>query len=292
MKFLEILQDHHIPVAPEGHHHARPGWVQFDCPYCASKGSRKWHMGYNISFGYVNCWRCGRHKLLDTLADTLNLDKSSALKLVKGLEFDRTPIKRKTRGKLVIPPCVGELEPQHKRYLKRRGFDPQLLSELWGLGGIGLRGAAYNLAWRLFIPIHLYGEMVSWTTRSLSETTKKKYRTATEDEEAINHHELLYGADYCRGTALVFEGPPDVWRVGPGALCTFGTQWSMDQLFTLSTFPRRVICYDNEQAAQKRARQLAELLALYDGETFIMTVNREGRDFTQKQVDQIRSKWL
>lgn len=292
MKFRELLQDYHISTAPEGHHHARQGWVQFDCPFCAGMGAHKYHMGYNIAFGYVNCWRCGRHNITDTLVEVLGIEAKAIHKLLKDVDLDKSLVKVKHRGKLVVPLCVGRLERPHRRYLKRRGFDPKHLVKLWDIGGIGLRGMGHGLAWRLYIPITLYGEVVSFTTRSISDKVKKKYRAATEDEEALSSHELLYGADYCRGTALVFEGPPDVWRVGPGAVCTFGTQWNLMQVLKLAAFPRRVICYDNEVVAQKRARDLANLLAHQPGETFLMTLSRKGRDINDEELKKIRKRWL
>jgi hypothetical protein len=129
---------------------------------------------------------------------------------------------------------------------------------------------------------------VSWTTRSISDTVKKKYRNASADQEAVSLKEIVYGADYCRGTALVFEGPPDVWRVGPGAVCTFGTIWSLQQLFLLAKFPRRIVCYDNEVVAQQRGRELANLLSLYDGETLTATLSRKGRDLSNKEIKEVR----
>jgi hypothetical protein len=292
VKFTELLQEHHIPTAPEGHHHARPGWVQFDCPFCAGRGARKWHMGYNIAFGYVNCWRCGRHHLTETLESLLGMEGRDVRKVLTEVELDRSVPRQRKRGRLLIPPCVGALEAPHRRYLKTRRFDPARVARLWDIGGIGLRGTPYGLQHRIFIPIHQYGEVVSWTTRSISDKVKKKYRTAKPEEESVSHKSILYGADYCRGTALVFEGPPDVWKVGPGAVCTFGTQWSDAQLDLLSKFPRRVVCFDSEVVAQERAQAMINKLALLDGETYNMVIHRKGRDLNEDEVAEIRRKWL
>ena len=30
----DLLEDYHVNIAPEGHHHSRPGWAQIDCPLC------------------------------------------------------------------------------------------------------------------------------------------------------------------------------------------------------------------------------------------------------------------
>lgn len=246
-------------------------------------------MGFNIAYGYVNCWRCGRHRLDETLEEVLGLPRSEVRKVFREIDLDKSAVPVKKRGKLVVPPCVGPLERPHIRYLQhvRRLYVKEAV-QLWDLGGIGLRGTRYNLQWRIYIPIYLHGEQVSWTTRSISDTTKKKYRTAHPEEEAVSHKEVLYGADYARGTILIFEGPPDVWKVGPGAVCTFGTQWSWDQLLKIVSFPRRIICYDNEETAQHMAKEMKKLLDLYDGETENKVLDRRARDFSLKQVNELR----
>ena len=63
MEFSEILTEYNIPIAPEKHHHAREGWIQFDCPFCG-KDSQGWHMGYSLENNFANCWRCGNHGLV------------------------------------------------------------------------------------------------------------------------------------------------------------------------------------------------------------------------------------
>lgn len=291
MEFKEILQDHRIQFRTEGHHHTRPGWINFDCPYCG-KGSRKWHMGYNTQFGYVTCWRCGRHNVFDVLIELTGMERSEVGSALRGLELSNAPTKAQNRGTLAIPACVGSLTGPHRKYLEKRGFDSDRIAKLWGLGGIGANGGRFGLAWRLFIPIHYHGEIVSWTTRSLSDTSDKKYRTARENEESMSHKTLLYGEDYCKQTAIVFEGCPDVWAVGPGAVATLGTIWSVAQLKALLKFPRRVVCFDNEEVAQRRAVALCQKLAMADEyETVNLVVSRKGRDLSTKGIDELR-RWL
>src|SRR5262245_13590185 len=201
MKFKELLLEHGVDTAPDGHHQARPGWLNFDCPWCG-KGSNKWHMGYSVAYGYVNCWRCGPHYLAETLAELVDIDLKEAKQALQEVERPRDIAQEKPRGKLEVPECVVPLQGPHKRYLRKRGFDPAQLIKLWNIQGIGLAGASLGLQWRLFIPIYWHGHVVSWTTRSLSDTTKKKYRTAEAHQEAMSHHEILYGEDYVRHTAL------------------------------------------------------------------------------------------
>jgi DNA primase len=176
---------------------------------------------------------------------------------------------------------------QHKRYLEKRGFDPEELVSLWDIRGIGI--GPVGLSWRIWIPITYHGAVVSWTARSISEETKRKYRTAQADEERLNHHDLLYGEDYCRNTAVVFEGVFDVWKFGPGAVCTFGTNWSERQLEKLTKFSRVAVCFDNEATAQRRARKLCDHLSLFTNVGNIM-LKRRGQDILSSEIFLLRQE--
>jgi hypothetical protein len=289
MKFEDLLREHRIEYRTEGHHHCRPGWIQLDCPYCRSRG--KWHLGYNVTFGYANCWKCGRHRINDILRELTDLPWRKVKKLLEGVERQPLPLPIE-RNRLRLPSGIEPLAAPHRKYLERRGFDVAELQQLWDIQGIGLGGAGLGLQWRLFVPIHFYGTLVSWTTRSLSERHPKKYRTAKPDEEAMNHHHILYGEDYCRTSILIFEGPPDVWRVGPGAVCTFGTQFSSAQIARIVNYPVRVVCFDNEEIAQQRAQRLGKRLNEYDGKTFNVMLNRKGQDIDMQEVNELRKKFL
>jgi len=264
MNFTEILTEYNISISPEGHHHAREGWVQFDCPLCG-KGTHGYHMGYNISFGYVNCWRCGHHSLLKVVMEITGLSLDKCRKLLSQIPARRVRIQEKPRGKLVIPSGVNFLNHAHLKYLIKRNYKPLDLEKLWDIQGIGLSS---RLAWRIFIPIYYHGEMVSWTTRSIADCSKvTRYISASPEEESINHKHLLYGEDFVRDTIIICEGPFDVWRIGCGAVATLGTGYSKKQVIKMTIFKNRYVCFDNEKEAQQRAKKLCNTLSLYPGDT-------------------------
>jgi hypothetical protein len=153
----------------------------------------------------------------------------------------------------------------HKLYLLRRGFDPDVLQEQWELEGIGRHGG--DLSWRVYIPIIFRGERVSWTTRAIGEKVKHRYLSASAEQEAYNHKELIYGIDHCRHSIVAVEGPADAWNVGPGAGCLFGIDFTPAQVLLLSQFPIRIICFDSSPDAQRRAEELCEQLAPFHGST-------------------------
>lgn len=288
MNFQQILEKYNVEFKTIGqHHHAREGWIQFDCPFCGPN-SRKYHAGYSIDGNYCNCWKCSNHGLVNTLMALIDEPYSVCSNLLNTIDRPRSRHVQRDewRGRLQIPLGVDALQEPHKRYLACRGFDPEQIALFWGVQGIGL---AKDLSWRLWIPVHYQGDIVSWTTRTIGQKGKR-YISASPDQEKRSLKSLLYGADYARHTAIVCEGPTDVWRLGPGAIATLGLSYSMGQLIRISEYPIRVICFDNEKEAQKRARKLAADLSICPGETYVLRLESGGdvADADSGEVNEIR----
>lgn len=290
MNFEDILSQLDIPCRTEGqHHHCRSGWINFDCPYCG-KNSQKWHMGYHMERGYLNCWRCGRHPLIGTLMEITGLSYRKIKQLVTGLEhphFER----KKPIGKLILPKGIKLLHSAHKKYLYNRGFNWKTIENIWKIKGIGLSS---KLAWRIFIPIIYHSKAVSWTTRSISDSPKiTRYISAKTSEEAIPHRELLYGEDFAGLSIIVTEGIFDVWRIGQGAVCTFGSECSPKQLKRIAKYPIRAICFDNEPEAQKKAKQLSDNLSVLPGKTYnVVLDSKDPAEETKQNIKALRKKFL
>lgn len=287
MQFTEILDEFKVLYATEGNHHCRPGWVQMDCPFCGLEQG-KYHLGYNINGRYVNCWQCGYHSVVSALAELTGQPPRVCFDLVGGLDFGKLA-KFKPRGKLEVPAGVAPMTKPHRRYLKHRGFDAHKLERIWGVQGIGLSD---RLSWRLFIPIHFQGEVVSWTTRTIGERGTR-YISAKPEQERMAHKDLLYGEDYCRNVVIVHEGPFDVWRTGPGAVCTFGTDYTKAQVERLVKYPVRVVCFDSEPTAQRMARKLVAELAVFPGETFLVTLDsKDPGSASDAEILELRRRFL
>ncbi len=194
-------------------------------------------------------------------------------------------------GRLRIPSSAGPLSIVHQGYLQKRGFDPLEIEKLWGIKGIGLGG---QLSWRIWIPIKHHGQTVSWTTRSVGSNNSTRYITAKPEEESIRAKTLLYGGDYVRNAVVVCEGPLDAWRLGPGAVATMGLAVSLSQTYRLGRIPLRVICFDNEPEAQKRAERLAKTLEPLPGVTHVIRIE-SGKDVAEadaEEVEEIRNQYL
>lgn len=290
---LSVVKLLKIPhCLPGEHHHVREGWIGLNCPWCPRPSSRKgqWRLGIEIATGRTNCWSCGGRPLFEAIALLARISTGEVASLLQGVRFKYVQKPKKT-GSLKTPRGAGPLAQAHRDYLSNRGFDPLTIERLWGVQGIGI---AARLQWRLFIPVFLDGEVVSWTTRRISSTrAERRYISASPVEESIPLKETLYGIDLARSTIIIVEGPTDCWRIGPGAVGTFGTAITKAQVNLMSRFPRRVICLDSEDAAQRVAQSLLSTLSALPGET--VNIELEADDpgsASLEEVEEIRRIYL
>lgn len=267
MDFTDLLQEYGIPYYPE---QSRGNWLALDCPWCGRSG--KPGLGYNTVSRTCNCWKCGPHSALAVLHELTKAPYSVLRDKLGGLARGLRP-EEGHRGTLVLPKGLGELHPAHIRYLRGRGFDVDEVQARWGVQGLREAGHVRTpdgqrvaLPWRLFIPIHHEGKVVSWTTRSLQPGEKRKYISAPASCEAIPHKSILYGADWCLHAACAMEGPLDVWQFGPGGVALFGVNYSAAQVAALSRYSVRGVCLDDD--AQARARALVAELSIFPGRTY------------------------
>lgn len=290
MTIVEILSKNNVPYRqPEDHKNVRYGWIGVNCPFCG-RANDAFHMGFHLTKRISSCWQCGYHPAWKTLAKLLGIRYTEARDLLDvDPGWEQEDRRKHRRGELALPDGLGPLLPVHLRYLQSRGFDPEELERLWGIQGIGF---AARLAWRIWIPVHLHGTVVSWTTRSLaSEGTR--YVTAQSSQEALPMKSLLFGEDYARHAVIVCEGPFDVFRIGPGAVATMGIAYSSAQVEKISRYPVRVLCFDREAQAQKRAKKLCQALEPLPGSTYNVELDaKDPGSAGEKEVKELRKRFL
>ena len=253
----QFLDECHVSTMTGGNHkHVRHGWLGLQCPWCHTTS---WHLGIRLADGHTTCWRCGGHRLADVLITVSGQPWSAVLPVVKEVQ-KRTGIagtRVKSSGRLKLPKGITPLGRAHKLYLKDRGFNPDDIQDKWDVQGLGLESP---LSWRLFIPVKINGQTVSWTTRSIG-SADPKYISASPDAESVPIKSTLYGADLVPGHVIVVvEGPADAWAIGPGAVAVFGLNVSLTQLAEIQSYPVRVVCFDSDDDAQRRADQLCRRL--------------------------------
>lgn len=290
MNLLDLLEELGVPKKHVGeHHHATPGRVQVDCPMC-SPGSGRFRLGISTSYLYCSCWACGRLNLWEVLQELTGWDWGKVKDTAGKLEKHELP-KLVLHKKLVLPQGLGDLEEAHVRYLRERGFEPKELEKLWEVKGIGKHGRP---PWRIFIPIHYRGKLVSWTSRYLSPNISARYKTAAPEEEALRAKDLLYGEDYARNSLIVLEGPTKVWRVGPGSVCTLGVSFTREQVRKISKYPVRAVCFDGDEEGRKKAKELCEMLEPFPGRTYdvVLESHDDPADASEKEIKKLRERFL
>lgn len=288
MELEALLNEHRIPFKRGGEHrNVRHNWVGVDCPWCGTR--EKFHLGIHCRTLACVCWQCGSHSLYSFFLECCSQDRQQAWALTKAATSAKQAAavtrwaEDAAPGTLKLPDALRGLCAAHKRYLRDRGFSPKRLVNDWGIQGIGL-SARY--AWRLFIPIHYQGSIVSWTTRAIGDGNEPKYLNAPPSDEAMPAKRLLYGEDFATNAIVVVEGPADAWRIGHGAVAVLGVNVSLSQIKRISRYPVRAICFDNESRAQRRAQQLATSLSLLPGVT--MNVNLDSADPGSASVKEIK----
>ncbi len=289
MHIKELLDELDIPYREAGEsHHVTQNWLGVECPWCSPE-SGKFKLGVHLTGLHTSCWSCGGKRLIDFLHEATGRAWRECYELVGSLHGGVLRQAERVEGKLILPSGVGSLLAAHKHYLYCRGFSVKELSKLWGIMGIGL---ASSLAWRLFIPIHQHGKMVSWTTRSLTDHGAR-YVNARTDQEAVSAKTLLYGEDFARHAIILVEGPSDVWRIGPGAVATLGVVVSAKQIAKAARYPVRAVVFDNEPAAQERARELCNHLEAFPGTTHQVQLDaKDPGSASKREIQLLRKSFL
>ena len=285
---VSFFQNYGIEYRLEGHKHCRPGWVQTSCPFCV--GNPGYHLGYEFAHDWWNCWRCGYHRTWDVVLALLNGNRKEAKQAMlrfKGRETMRRRKQKVHAKELELPPGLQPLTKRARNYLIGRRFDPDLLEFVWKIQSTGTIG---RMKYSIFIPIYLNNRMVSWQCRDITGQSSMRYLAQSEDKELLNNKDTLYGIDQATGSSCVIvEGVTDVWRLGPGAVATFGIKYRPAQVtMLLRNFDQFHILFDPaDPQAQQQAGHLGMDLACLGGKVKVWRpeTDLDPGDFGQDDAD-------
>lgn len=287
--FAKFCVDYDIPVAPEEHEHSTVEWLNVSCPFCA--GNPGYHLGFSTASSYFHCWRCGGHSAFEVMVGLLGCPAGKATSILS--QYKARPVRRarstrRTQAARNIEWPLGakRLGPTHRAYLQHRDFEPQKLEEKWGLRGVGPVGP---YKFRIIAPIHFQGFFVSYQGRDITDRSRMKYKPCYKEIESRPHKDCLYGLDHATGGSVVIvEGIADVWRLGYGAVGTFGIGYTQKQILLLSEYAKQYIIFDNEPQAQIRAQELAASLSALGGESFRLNLDvGDPAEMTQGAADKL-----
>lgn len=284
--------DYGLSIAEEGHHHCHTGWAQLHCPFCTN-GRDGFHLGFSLERGNLNCWRCGIIQLWDYLREILRTDNNGILfKTIQdyqtiGSKKAQKDITRKK--KLITPTNMKPMDQAHRRYLRRRGFNPWALERDWGVQGTGPLGGLWK--WRVVYPIrNSDGDIIAYQGRSIIKDQKPKYKLTDKDQIQQNQLSILYGIERVPGkSVIVVEGVTGVWKIGPGSVATLGIDWHQEQARILRRFKNKFILFDPEDKAQTKAKELAKWLSFFPGKTEVVSgFKTDPGDFDPITVEKVR----
>ncbi|MFA5048699.1 MAG: hypothetical protein WC516_06765 [Patescibacteria group bacterium] len=301
---IGLLDEFGVEWIDEGAN-TQAGWINVNCPVCEDDD---FHMGWNLDGDYFHCWRCGGHRNEYVLQRLLHVSYSEVQKKLN--EFsDRSfllhDLNKKKVGnvkKIELPGSerLGEL---CREYLEKRRFDPDYIQDKYLIRDGGISG---DYCFRLIIPIIYKGQVVTFTSRDVTDEQEIRYKQQPLEEAVMNPKHVLYNLDNIddnEGWVCVVEGPVDVWRMGSNFICPFGTAYTDKQILVIvQLLSKRIsrsfcifIMFDSEKQAQIIARQIGSELNVL-GFTNVYQINLESKkdpaQLSDKKAQKIRKQFM
>lgn len=259
---LKYLDSRSIPYSYSGNN-VSSGWIGINCQFCLDHSN---HLGINLRSKAFSCFKCA--------------EKGNAVKLVCAIDGCSVPTALSTMKEF----GDGTFVPREKHYqskvkfpmgttkmfsgaaisfLESRRYDAEAVITKYDLY---LTGPLSDYKHRIIIPVFVNNRIVSFTGRDITGQSGSKYRNSSEQYSIRDVKQCLYNMDHVyRNRAVVVEGIFDAWRIGDGAVATFGTKYTREQLRLLKGLKQVFVLYDSD------AYSIAEKLA-YDLTAFVPQV--------------------
>ena len=266
IEFFDIeayLEDRGVDYSTSGKN-VSSGWIGMTCLWCDDQSN---HLGINLSTKKFKCWICGHKGIATRIVEQIDkVHSGKAEEIIKEFQqyskFKAKPKpKEKVKWSQILPEESTVTLPNiHKDYLLSRNFNPTDVQKMYDIR------ACYNLGeykFRIIIPVIMNHKIVGFTTRDITDKSSLRYKACGNDRAVIPQDEWVYNIDSLIHTALILEGPFDVWRMGPGSVCLFGIDYSIKQVRAIvgKGVYRAFVLFDDEPEAQRRASSVAGNLA-------------------------------
>ena len=259
MNIIEYLEDKGIEYKTRGKNVSQ-GWIGINCPFCPD-GDPSNHLGIHLQTGIISCWRCGAKgsifKLVIKYGDSPHIISSKYFK-----SSIYTPPKRQFSQECELPSEAKDvLLYPHKKYLQKRGFsDPLFIFYRYNLKCCYLTGEWKH---RLIIPVYMNNQLVTFTSRDVSDMSNLRYKTCPNEKSIIPIKECIYNYDFVYNKAIIVEGPIDAWKIGEGAVALFGKVATNKQINLLGKkLKEAYIMFDSDgtEEAEELGKQLGLLI--------------------------------
>ena len=235
-----------------------------DCPWCSDSS---YHLGISKDGTHMSCWKCGRHQVVEFIKIVEQTTWQKAKERFKQFQTDEV-IEIEDSGERIrptsyqLPQTFTEIFPQiAKDYIAKRRYDFLDLRKKYGILWGGEIGRAKN---RICFPVKENNRIVNWVGRSIYNGKDiQPYMFERNESALVQRGELLFGLDDVKGDkAILVEGVFNVTRLGPGTVAMLSTNFSRAQVLKLKQkgIGKFWLCFDGEEAAQKRAQELEACL--------------------------------
>lgn len=256
------------------------GCLTIHCPCCPEDDpdpSR--HGNLNPADGSYSCWRCkGSHPSV-VIARAGHISVQAASNLIRKYTTGVVAAKReevKMANSITLPGSHTPLDI-HRNYLEGRGFDVDELRFYHGIKFTGMMEKWEGMNWQFRVIIPVYdrrNNLVSFQGRDVT-GKQDRYLFPPKEKQVRDCKTLLYGAELCgkKDDLLVVEGVMDAWKLGAGAVCTFGSSVTQEQVLEMSHWRKVFLAFDNEPAAIEHARDVAKQLSSLGTEAFLVNTD-------------------
>ena len=262
-----LLNSEGIPYKSSGKN-ISAGWIGVNCPFC---GEQSYHCGINLDSKRYSCWVCTQAgTLAKYVGVAVNCGYREANLIISDFRgFHYTAPVRSLSSNVVFPTRMTPLSCRGKKYLEKRGFNPEFLEEVYRLketqndSELVIEGMKWKFKNRIIIPFIVNREIVSYTGRDWTGRSDPRYQNAPLEAGTVLTSECLYNIDSIKDRALIVEGATDVWKLGKESIATLGVKFSHAQINSIvrKNLKKVVILFDSGATAQSIL--LAEALGPY-----------------------------
>lgn len=277
--YESICKQLDIPYWTSGKNNVE-GCLTIHCPCCPDNDpdpSR--HGNLNPADGSYSCWRCkGSHPSV-VIARAAHISVQAASDLIRKYTTGVSSVKReevKMANSITLPGSYTPLDI-HRNYLEGRGFDVGELKFYHGIKFTGMMEKWEGMNWQFRVIIPVFdrkNRLVSFQGRDVT-GKQDRYLFPPKEKQVRDCKTLLYGAELCgkKDALIVVEGVMDAWKLGSGAVCTFGSSVTQEQVLEMSHWRRVFLAFDNEPAAVQHARDVAKQLSSLGTEAFLVNTD-------------------
>jgi 5S rRNA maturation endonuclease (ribonuclease M5) len=269
----QLLDEYDIDYITKGQNSSKD-YVNVGCEGYECEGDQKYKRGIHRSMTYSYCWACGKGSSIFYFVKKLGIPWNVWCEAMAeaseewGTEYSEPePITDIEDHEPEIFMPGAPLQDIHIRYLRDvRGFDPDWLQDQFGIQGTLYEPyvpGELNLSYRVMIPVHYQGKIISYLGRSVKDDGAIRYICCPPEKELRFHKALFFNIDRAKSKKVILvEGAFDALKLIQASnnyniIASYGTAIKPQQLKLLrDKYDEVIIVFDNEDKAQGHAEDI------------------------------------